>query len=536
MSARLLSLLLLVVSLAPAAARAVEVELGWASQVTWDSNPLRLDEDEESDFSLYGGPNLRVRERGRTLDLLAAYNLRYEQFIDLSSVNGFEHFANGLVTWRPSPRSELRAKHAFSRTRGLGATFLSPVAGIDPIDEVTELQIDRSPRIRNISSLSSTHRLSPRWSIENTLDADLFDPEDELRADSMSIRGGTQLLNALTPRLVAGAGVALTRNDFEDTERSIGTGTTIGEAFGVARFQISPTLNLFFSGGPAWSLPDDTPDSTFAPRNGVRQDPAEVARLVDPTRCVVPAPGVVPAGTVSLTSCPQRDVFFVPPGGGLQFAPSALIDTVAIDPRAFVLDKVDVLGEIEDPGGSLTFFGRIGIDKQWRTVSASAFYKRRTSTSSGINSSTNLDLATASVRWTPDRQRWSFDFRGTWTLQTAASEQAFSDILLDPNPVTVYVTPSGQIFDTPVTGATAIPNAARVVGARSFGLVDTGLETETVRFDLQASRHFTRNFVVNATAGWWRQESQDNFDDEARVVENLRFVLGFTWSLAPIEF
>lgn len=532
--ARLLAFLLLAAALAPSA-RAVDLELGWTSEVAWDSNPLGQQEDEEPDFSLYGGPNLRLLERSRSLDLIVGYNLRYEQFIDFRSVNGFEHFGHGSVAWRPSLRTELTVRNDFSRTRGLNALFLTPVPGIDPIDEGTEFRIDRSLRTRNVSSLAATHRLSPRWSLESTLDGDLYDSDAQGQAASLAIRGAAQLVRALTPRLVAGAGLALTRNSFDDTEWTVGSGSTIGEAFGLARYDFSPTLSLSVAGGPAWSFPDDAPDTAFVPVNGVRQDSGGVTRLVDPGRCVLPTAEAPPAGTVSLASCPRADSFFIAPDGSLQFAPSALIGSAAIDPRTFHANEVDVLGEIQDPDDSMTFFGRVAIEKRWRTVTASAFYQRRSSTSSGLNATTDLDLATAFVTWRPDRQRWRFDVRGTWARQTAANEQSFSDVLLDPNPVTVYVTPSGRISSVPVPGATMITNAARVIGVRRLGSLDTDYESKSYRIDLSASRRFTENLIVRATAGWWRQETQDSFRDEPSEVDNLRFVLGFTWSLEPIE-
>lgn len=528
------TLLLLFVTFAPSAAGGAELTLGWNTQVIGDSNPLRSADDEDPDASVYGGPNLTFRHRGPTLDTQLDYRLRYEQYIDHSSANGFEHFANGFARWKATPETTLEVTNAFSRTRGLSAEFLAPIPGIDPIGVAGDLKLERSAVTYAVPTARLTHKISELWSFESSLEGTVYDSEDERQAPSQSLRGSGEFVRILSPRMMAGAGAAVTRQQFGGTDWTVGSGASFFEGFGIFRYQISPTLSLSFAGGPAWNEPDSPADYARTPRVGARPDAGEVTRLIDPTRCVLPVSGQVPAGTVSISACPQQDVRFLPPGSNVPvFAPSSLIPTVAIDPRALRFHRADRLGEVDDIPGSVTFFGRASLDKQWRHFTGSLFYQRRASTSSGLNTSTDVDLASALLRWTPDRW-WSVDLRGTWILQTQSSEQAFSDALLDPNPVTVYVDSGGRVFDTPQPGATVVPNAARIVGVRDAGLIDLGLEIETVRLDLRAERRFGEHMVVSAATGWWHQTTSGDFQEE-RTLDNFRIEVGFTWSLSPIE-
>lgn len=526
---------LVAVSIALTASRAVAVqlELGWDTRVVWDSNPLRSSNDEEPDFSFYGGPNFTAQERGRRLEYLIDYRLRYEQYVELSSVNGFEHFVNGELTYRLSPRTTLLFSQRASRTRGLSLDFIEPVPGIDPVDAITETQIRRTPTVRSTTRAGVSHRLTPLWTLDSSAELQLYEYEEDLRSDVASFRGSAQLTRPLTKRAIGGFGAAVTRQDFHQSERSLGTGTTIYEAFAIFRYQWDPTLFFSVSIGPAWSQPDDDSDSSLQPIAGVLQDPAQVTRLVDPSRCVLPVPGT-PAGTLRRASCPRVSGFYVV-NGQTVFLPSALITSpdARIDPRLLELDEVDVLGDSEGPEGSLTYFGRVMLHKDWQNFDAELSYQRRTSTSSGLGT-TNVDIANARLSWIPDRQRWRFDLRGTWTLQSSATEQPFFDALLAPSPTTLWVDDRGRVFDSFVPGATEIPNAARVIGAQQIGFVDTGIEIETIRVDLRATRRFGPRFTAEALAGWWRQQTEGDFR-VGQTVDDLRFQVGFTWTFAPIE-
>jgi hypothetical protein len=508
-------LALLVLFAAPA--WAVELELGWDARTGWDSNPLRSENDEESDFSFYVGPNLGLSERKGRYDFLVYYRPRYEQYVDLSSVNGFEHFARGHVHYRVSPRTDLTVSHDFSRTRGLGIDFIEPVPGIDPVDAVAELRFRRSPTLKNSSKATLVHRLTPLWSVESNFDAVLYDYEDEFRSPVQSLRGSAQLTRPLTPLLVAGFGSAVTRQNFDESEISVGNGTTIFEAYAVARYQISPTLDLSFAGGPAWSQPDEANDTSKTRPHGLLSLPGGTL-LMDPTDC---APGSGPNGTISRSEC-LRTALQLP-----------IASNTPVDPGRMDFTEVDVLGDIEDPDGSVTFFGRAALNKQWRNFNGALSYERRASTSSGLGS-TNLDLALAMLTWLPDRRRWRFDARATWTRQTNATELPLTDELLSPTPITVYVDSRGRVFEQPVPGAIVIPNASRVVGVRNTGFQDSGVETESWRFDLRATCRFDENWLATASAGWIRQESTGDFQ-EPTTIDNLRFQLGFTWTLDPIE-
>lgn len=287
---------------------------------------------------------------------------------------------------------------------------------------------------------------------------------------------------------------------------------------------------LSLAGGPAWNQPDDLGGESMAPENLVGRDSNGVGRLVNPASCFFPVSGV-PAGTISSRSC----VF---PGTNV-FLPGALIGTAAVDPSRLRFDSVDILGDSEDPEGSVTFFGRAALTKVWRNFQGDLSYRRSASTSSGLGS-TNLDVASAILTWQPDRWPWRFVARVTWTLQSSANEQPGTDLLISPTGTTVYVDSIGQVHDAPVPGATPVPNAARVIGVRRIGSLGSEFEVETLLFDLRADRRLSEHLVLTTQAGWWRQESRRDFSggdsSEPVTVDNLRFQVGLTWRLDPIEF
>jgi hypothetical protein len=524
--------------LVAAPVRAAELDLGWTTNMIWDSNPLREPDDEEPDFSFYGGPNLSVRKRTRSLDLALDYLLRYEQYVDHSSVNGFEHFANGRAFWEIGPRSSLSLTNNFSRTRGLGVDFIEPVAGIAPVGAEGELQFRRSPTLRNFTTATYDYQLSKLWSFESSLGGQLYDYEDELRSDVRVLRGSGQFVRLMSQRLLLGFGGAFTRQQFEDTPRTLERGSSIAEAYGVSRYQISPTLSLSLSGGPAWNQPDDLGGESRAPREGVRSDQTGVSRLINPANCRILVQGTVPAGTRSIASCPTAPGIYVT-DQGVEFLQSALIPGVAIDPNRIQFDTVDILGDSTDPDSSFTFFGRAALTKVWRTVQGEISYRRSASASSGLGS-TDLDVASAVLTWKPDRRRWRIDARATWTRQSSANDVPGTDLLLSPVGATVYVDSEGVVHDQPVPGAVAVPNAARVVGVRTLGSSSSDFEIDTLLFDLIAERRMSNNLVLNAQAGWWRQESTSGTSSAGETsdatIDDIRFRVGFTWSFDRIEF
>lgn len=215
-------LALLLLAVAPAAG-AAQLELGWDSRMTWDSNPLNSSNDEDPDFSAYVGPDIAIRERSQVFDYWLSYRLRYEQYVEESSVNGFEHFADARGTWRIGSRSELSFGNSFSRTRGFAVDFLEPVPGIDPAGTTGELHFQRDPILRNFTTASYSYQLSKLWSFESTLDGSLYDYEDEFRQDVL-LRGSGQFVRALSERLRVGFGGAFTRQEFDDTPLQHGAG------------------------------------------------------------------------------------------------------------------------------------------------------------------------------------------------------------------------------------------------------------------------------------------------------------------------
>jgi hypothetical protein len=246
------SLVAAVLLSAPLQAAAVELLLGWDARGAWDSNVFRSPSDEQDSFSLYTGPNLGLRQRRGDVRFELEYRPRYEAFVEFSDASDFEHFANARANWTLSPRTEFTASNRFSRSLSLREVIDDEVV-VDPSEG--DVFLEREPTLRNTTNVGANHWLSKRMQFGTNFSYQLFDFEEQGRADSSTYRGSTTLRRLLTHRQTGGFGVAASQQVFDlDPERV----NTVVETFGIYEIVIDPTWTASFSGGPAWVIPDDS--------------------------------------------------------------------------------------------------------------------------------------------------------------------------------------------------------------------------------------------------------------------------------------
>jgi hypothetical protein len=498
-------LLLLVLLLAPAApqARAAELELGWVGRAAWESNIFRTSNNEESDFSGATGPQVRLRERSRAFDLDVSYRVLYEEFLDTRGVGAFEHHASAYGAWRATPRDSFSLTDNFTRSDTLIQLFEAGVTGIVTGERVD----DRQTITRNSVSGEYRRQLGELSELRLTLENTAYWPEEqETRSDSLSSTAALDLTRLLSPRQRAGAGFAVTRQDFAGTDFSNESGTTFLSVYGIWSYEITRTLSFATSIGPRLAIPDDLEDSSPARTIAVVNNRPVIAASCPPTG----TPGVVgPARACLLRSA------------------------VLVDPTSIPLADFDFPEGREQPDETLGFFGRVSLSKRWEHVTTSLSYQRSASSSSGLGASTDLDVLSWRTDWHP-RRAWRLSALAAWERQQSASEIPFNDSLVSATGVTLFVDAQGRLVDAPVPGGQTITGAGRTIGQRTLDLVDNAIDVNTMRVLLSAQHDLTRRLTVSGTALWWRQQSEGEFQADD-VVSDVRIELSLTWRFAPID-
>lgn len=246
------SAMIAVLVAAPLPARAVDLLLGWDARGVWTSNVFRTERDEESDFSIYTGPNLGLRVDQGDLRFDVEYRPRYEAFAEFTDVSGFEHFADVEASWSITRRTDVNFINRFARTSSLREIVEGGLVVDDPTSG--DVFADRESILRNFATASVNHVFSPRLYLSTSFDQQLYRYDDAARADSTSYRVGSTLRRQLTRRQTAGLGFGVTQQRFDLEPEQV---NHIVEAFGLYEFVVDPAWRVSLSGGPAWVLPDE---------------------------------------------------------------------------------------------------------------------------------------------------------------------------------------------------------------------------------------------------------------------------------------
>jgi hypothetical protein len=514
-------------ALAIAAARpaaAAEFIPGWKLDSVWSSNVFRtVDENQfgetipkEDDFSFRTGPDLRLREMQGDLTYDLKYELRYEEFVRLNGISEFDHYVNARADWNITNRTTFSVGNQFIDSASLNGIFQA-----DPTTGESIVRAARQRIVTNNAYTSTRHRLGPLWELTVSGDHQIFDYEESDAPDSSSFSGNVQLTRGITPRLVAGFGGTVQRQQFEQGDVSgEDSGTTFFQASGILNYQFSRTLRISISAGPALSMPDDL-------------DPTDVEVFADQpfdiATCPTDANGtpVIPLGQAERFQVRGRrcQQLFVD-GSLIGQAPGTVWFPFVSQNRVAIVNESDTGVE-----NTLTYFARIGIDKQWRVVRASAGYSRSASSGSGLGTSTLIDTLSSTVTYTPSPY-WTFSLRAIASKQSAVSEA--NQQLVAVEPTTRTFASFGQVGTTnQVSGAGfPIPGVTNPFALVAGDKIDNPIDVMTYRVELQADRRITRNLVANATGTWYEQTNSGQLQENKRT--EFRAVLGVTWTFDPI--
>jgi hypothetical protein len=510
-------------------AGAAEFIPGWKLDPTWSSNVFRTtDEDQfgepipkEDDFSLRTGPDLRLREAQGDLTYDLKYQLRYEEYVRLNGISEFDHYVSARGDWNVSDRTTFSIANDFSDSASLNGLFQ-----LDPTTAESIVRADRQRIVTNSAYTSTRHRLGPLWELTISGDHQLYDYESDDATDSTSFSGNVQLTRGLTPRLVAGFGGTVQRQQFEQGDVSgEDSGTTFFQASGILNYQFSRTLRLFASAGPALSVPDEI-------------DPTDVEvfeiQPFDINTCPVDSDGtrVIPIGQAErfLIRGDQCRARVGIPGNLINpaFPASAVFEpALGQEQTRIAIPNNGDLG-VEN---TLTYFARIGLEKQWRQMRGTLGYSRSASSGSGIGTSTLIDTFNAQLIYTPS-PRWTFSVQAVASLQSAGAEANQQLVAVNAGLVDgVVVVGNVPGLGTVVATADGVPLPVPFE-LRAGEKIDNPIDIMTYRVELRADRRITRNLTANASATWYEQTNSGQLQDNRRV--EYRAVLGLTWNFDAI--
>ena len=490
--------------------RAADVTLGWDAATRWDSNVLNNSSNEQDDFSIRTGPSVEVEQlQGDVTGRLFGATF-WEGFLDTDGADNFEFFADAEGAWRINARNELSFSNRLARTDALTSQLVVE----DGLPSATgqDVAVGRDSTFRNNAILDFSHQWSPLVSIDASVVNSIFDFESDTQSDGMSTRGAVQALRALNERMSVGLGAAFTRQDFDASESSSESGADIIEVFGIWNYQISPTLSLTSSLGPALNRPDE-----IEQERDVQQFPTLFSTLLDAASC--------PQPVVSLECSPaiQRD-----PVTGQLLGQPAVVSAASIP-----VVRASFLGGGPESDDALTLFGRLSLVKTWERVSARLSVERRSSAASGNGVSTDLTSASASLSWQPDR-RWHFTTLAAWTLQTSATDFPFTATVIQPSSESLFFDGDGRLVQDPSLAAFRVDGAAESAGIIETGSTDSAFETTSYQLQFRATRRITGRLTARGSLSLFRSDFGGDLQSD-RTTDAIRVDFGLRWELAPIR-
>jgi len=524
---RAFGIVALILLLSVSRAGAEELGLGFTSSLEYDDNVFNTSEDsttsKEEDFVFRVGPRVTLtRDRG-DFTYRVRYSVLWENFVEESGFDNFDHSLDLRGTWRLGPRTSLTVADRFRLTESVNRRFgFDDEIVADPlIEDTPDFEVDRQELTTNTASLRLVHQFTPRLEGQASLSFRLFRSDRDTSFDSESISGSASISYALDMNDRLGFGAGLTQTSV-DGLRGGSSDTRFFRFFGIWSHIFDPNTSFSIQAGPTFVDGDDNDSLFVAAVQGTQAFPSETTesggiRFIDPSTC--------PTEDGEPFLADRCDLF------PTEFANSSPLATFA---RNAPVNLVEQFGN-EGSSGRVTFFADMSFVKRWESWSTRISFRRTDSTSTGQGGTTILNVFSGQVRWEP-APRWDVSLVGNLSTRTSATEQLQTVIGLDP----VEFCLGGLDGDTPQSvrlpgscpaGTTAVP-AAAAVDLRRVETDDT-FESRSLSGRLRISRRVGRRGSVFLRLNYLTQERDDLNSD--REFDNFRAMIGFRWDLDPLH-
>jgi len=229
--------------LVSASTEARELELSVENRMGVDSNVFRSSRDRETDGFYAITPRVSVREGHSILNYDFSYEPTYEAFFSTSGVDGFDHRARGMLSWRPTSVDTIGVNGSFTSRRSLR---LEDQGGSSP--ETSDRE-----RVKNSDAqLSYSRALTDALSLQASAAFTDRDFSRNSSVDSRSYSGQLGPQYVLNPLTVVGLSASYRFREDSGVGLQPRTETSIWNIGASFRRVLTPTLSISAQGGPSF--------------------------------------------------------------------------------------------------------------------------------------------------------------------------------------------------------------------------------------------------------------------------------------------
>ena len=486
-----------------------QLSYGVASEAAWTDNVYGDTEDEVDDGSGRLLPWGQLQDYEGDLTWSLRYAPSYGYYLSESELTGFDHDAQGSLSWRMGPRTSLSLSDAFRSSHSVARFNEEAEPGGDVL-----LQGRRDELISNQFSAVLQHNLSPLDFVSLSAAYGLHDFSPEEGTDSRFLSSDFSYQHRLSRRTSIGTSLSWSRQTSlpGETGRPVeDRSTDFYNLSGVLNYEFSPTLHLSVSAGPALIQSDQsqpTPATEVkVPAFPVRLE-ADGFHLVDADTCPrlkqtdeflifnADCESIQPALTPA-----QRAALFSNNPGNQQLVP--------------------ILGDIPTvDDGNATYFADVTLSKEWQRWTGSLSYTRSEDQSSNFGAVS--DMVFGRLRWQLS-PHFSNSLLASYNRREQATQSTTSVAVGSNQPLTP---------DPPFPSGTqgAETNGVRVVA------LDDDLSVDVMTLSWQLSYRFAERAELYSITSY-RNESPSS--DAALVlgeVSRFNVMLGVRYAFAPIIF
>jgi hypothetical protein len=540
--------------LLPAAAGAVEVDLGLKTEAAYDSNVFRSGDNEKGDGSFRFTPSIGVESQNSNWGVDLYYAPTYEVFTTYTDANALTHYLTNSFDYSPGEKTSLGLSQSFRLTEVLN--YGDP----DTIDEGTQPipdnDVARDQVIMYDTSLNITHYITPKWVSNSDITFDLFDTDRRNSVNSRTVSAFQSFNYAINAANKVGGGGGVVVQMFDEVDTLPASNTYIYRLFGTYQRNFGERTTLSIQLGPALITTDQEDaagtiqasqvqypfllvngNTTVDGLDALLGEQEDVGRINFPVglpdstpvlagSVIIPDAGeclgsITPPVLFEGNRCTKQRLLRIdhPEDAGLlpgQTAEmAALIDAIQLSRR-----DVEIAGS--DKGSDdMTFslFGEISLTQRWTpTLVSTLSYNRSESTASGQGASTIADTVSLLTTWRPS-ERWDFAISGTYVRRESPTDLSRTFL---------------QVQGDDVGGLSAI----QIVSLNGFASVveeSNSVDTERWGVGTRAAYRITRRMSVAARFNYSYQTSKhtsrnpNDFSDFTAVV-------GVKYDFDPFRF
>jgi hypothetical protein len=510
----------------------------------YDSNVLGGANGSQGDGVIRTGPLLKLEKTEGQVTFDARYRGVYEDFYTLDGLGDYSNFASFQGGWKIDGRSELDVSDQFARAFSVNSAL---VLGVAP-DATPQVELQRQLSTRNVFNANYERNLGARWRFTAFYSNQFNTFEREELFPNSTNTGSAQIVRTLDRKNAVGIGFSVigqdfgeatfendianvsintsSPNSFENSITASGLDSQFYNGFLFWSHQLTRGLSFSIQGGPALVAPD-SPAPQVVLVNPLYQSGSQ-GFLVDPTPAqILNIPGFPPIvvspgcqqlanGQSVLAGNPAQSPLACQP---LRRDPTqpAFIGGVPNTPNLFpVADPAQQpTVKISRPSASssLTYFGDVNLTQRWQFVTARLSYRRTASSTSGLGSSTTLDLVTGVVSWEPTPD-WQLNLVGNVSRRNSSS-------------------------DTIVSALVVVPDASLGGAARALDFAETGQVADRVEVRQflaagRVTRRLTRRLRLTADFSVLRQETIRELGGNA-AKNRFQGTVGFVYDFDPIQ-